>query len=55
MHISDLSMHNKPELARRGPTESLGVGNSKRREMLWFAEWSSPVATAMTSENQPPE
>jgi hypothetical protein len=55
MHISDLSMHRKPQLAQRGPTERLGVGKETPREMLWCTEWSSPVARATTIQYQAPE
>jgi len=55
MHISDLLMHKKPELAWRGQTERLGVGKAMPQEMLRCAEWLSPVATAMTIQNQAPE
>jgi len=55
MHISDVSMHSKPELALRGLTERLGVGNAMPREVLWCAEWASPVATATTIQNQAPK
>jgi hypothetical protein len=40
--MSDLPMHRKPELARRGPTERLGVGKETPREMLWCTELLSP-------------
>jgi len=48
-------MRRKPEMAQRGPTLRLGVGNATPREMLWCADWSSPVATAKTIQNQAPE
>jgi len=47
-------MHRKPELAQRGLTERLGVGIAMPGEVLWHAEWASPVATAMTIHNQTP-
>jgi len=55
MHIPDVSMYRKPELARRGSTERLGGGKATLREVLWCAEWASPVATAMTIQNQAPK
>jgi len=48
-------MHKKPELARMGSTERLGVGEETPAEVLWCAEWSSPVATATTIQHQAPE
>jgi len=42
-------MHRKPELVRRGSTELLGVGKATPGEVLWHAEWASPVATATTT------
>ena len=48
-------MHRKPELALRGLTEGLGMGKATPRELLWHAEWASPVATAMAIENQTPK
>ena len=53
--ISDLSMHRKPELARRVSTERLGVGNAMAGELSWHTKWVSPVATATTIENQTPK
>jgi hypothetical protein len=50
-----VSMYRKPELARRGSTERLGMGKATRGEVLWHAEWVSPVATAMTIENETPK
>jgi len=35
--------------------EGLGVGKAMRGEVLWHAKWESPVATAMTIENQTPK
>ena len=55
MHISDVLMKRKPELAWRGPTERLGMGKATPREVLWRAEWASPVATAKTIQNQTPK
>jgi len=55
MHISDLSMHRQPELVWMIPTERLGVGKAMPREVLGCTEWLSPVATAMTIQNQAPE
>jgi len=52
MHISDVSMHRKPELAWRYSTERLGVGEATPEEVLWCTEWVSPVSTAMTIQNQ---
>jgi len=54
MHISDVSMHRKPELARRGPTKRLGVGKASPGEVLMRAEWVSPMVTATTIPNQTP-
>jgi len=34
MHISDVSMHRKPELMWRELTERLGVGKATPREVL---------------------
>jgi len=51
-HMSDVSMHRKPELARRGSMERLSVSEKTPREVLWRTQWSSPVATATTIENQ---
>ena len=44
-------MEMKPELAWRGSTERPGVGKITPGEVLWHAEWASPVATAMTIQN----
>jgi len=55
IHISDALMNRKPELGQRGQTECQGVGKATAREALWCAEWSSPMATAMSMENQAPE
>jgi hypothetical protein len=54
MHISDLSMQMKTELARSGSTEPLGVGNATPGEVLWRAKWASLKATATLSKNQSP-
>jgi hypothetical protein len=48
-------MHRKPELARRGSTERLGMGKAMPGEVLWPAEWASPVATAMTIQYRTPK
>jgi len=48
-------MHRKTELARRGLMERWGACKATPGEMLWCAEWLSPVATAMTIQNQTPE
>ena len=48
-------MHRKPELARRGSTEQLGVSNAMPREVIWCAEWASAVATATTIQDQAPQ
>jgi hypothetical protein len=55
MHISDGSMHRKPELARSGSTVRLGVGKTMPEEVFWRTEWASPMATAMTIQNQTPK
>jgi len=55
MHISDVAIHRKPEQAQRAPTEWLGVGKAMPGEVLWRAEWASPVATATTIQNLAPE
>jgi hypothetical protein len=52
MQISDVSMHRKPELARRGSTDGLGVGTATPGAVLWRTEWASPVATVTTIQNQ---
>jgi hypothetical protein len=52
MHISDVSLHRKLELAWKRLTERLGLGKATPGEVLWRAEWESPVATATTSQNQ---
>jgi len=48
-------MHWKPELALRGLMEQLGVGEATPGEVLWHAEWLSPVVTATTIQNHGPE
>jgi len=45
----------KPELAQRGSMERLGVRKAMPREVLWHAQWASPVATATTIQNQAPK
>jgi len=45
-------MHRKPDLARRGSTERLGVGKATPREGFWRAEWASAVATATTIQEK---
>jgi len=45
-------MDRKPERTRRGLKERLGMGKTTPGEALWRAEWASPVATAMTIQNQ---
>ena len=55
MHIADRLMHRKPDRGRSGSTERLGVGNATPGEVLWRAEWASPVATATTVQNQTPK
>jgi hypothetical protein len=40
---------------RSGLMERLGVGEATPWEMLWSAEWLSPMATAPTVQNQAPE
>jgi hypothetical protein len=55
MDISDVSMHRKTELVRRGSTERLGVGKATRGEVFWRADWVSPVATATTIQNHAPK
>jgi len=46
MHISDVSMHRKLELAPRASLERVGVGNRTPGEAFWYSEWVSPVVTA---------
>ena len=48
-------MDRLPEVARRGPTELLGLGRATPREMLRSAEWSSSVATATSIQIEAPE
>jgi len=48
-------MNRKPELARRGSTEQLGVGKAMPGEVLWHTEQPSPVATATTIQNHTPQ
>jgi hypothetical protein len=48
-------MHREPQLALTGFMGQLGVGKETPREVLWCAEWASPMATAMTIENQAPK
>jgi len=55
IHISDLSMHRKPVLARRGPTEPFSVGKAMCGNVSWRTKWLSPVATATTIPNPAPE
>jgi len=55
MHISDVSMHRKPEVLRMGSTEQLHMAIAMPWEVLWRAEWASPVATATTVQNQTPK
>jgi len=55
MHISDVSMHRNPELARWGSTERLGLDEATHGEVLWPAEWAFPGATSMTIGNQTPK
>jgi hypothetical protein len=54
MHISEVSIHRKLELARRGPMECLGVAKATPREELWRTDWVSPMATATTTQNKAP-
>ena len=54
MNNSDVAMHRKTKLARSGSTEQPGVGKASPRELLWHAELVSPVATAITIQNQTP-
>jgi hypothetical protein len=54
-HISDVSMHRKPELARWGSMEQLGVGKATPREVLWRAERAAAMAIAMTIQDQAPK
>jgi len=35
--------------------EQLGVGKATPGELLWRAEWASPVATAKTIQNEAPK
>jgi len=55
MHILDMSMRRKPELARRGSTEQQGVCKATPGEALWRANWASPMSTATTIQNQAPK
>jgi len=55
MHMSDVSMHRKPELAWRGSTERLGMGKAMPGVVLWYIEWVTPMATATTIQNQTPK
>jgi hypothetical protein len=55
MHIEDVLMHRKAELVWRGLIDQLGVGKATSREMFWRAEWTSPMATATTIQNQASE
>jgi len=55
MHISDGSMHRKPELALSGSTEPLGVGKATPSEVLLRPERASSLATVMTIHNQTPK
>jgi hypothetical protein len=55
MHIEDVLMHRKAELVWRGLIDQLGVGKATSREMFWCAEWTSPMATATTIQNQASE
>jgi hypothetical protein len=55
MHISDVSIHRKPKIARRVSTERLGVGKATPGEVFWRTEWVSPVATATTIQNSAPK
>jgi hypothetical protein len=48
-------MRRKTDLACRGSTERLGVGKAMPGEQLWRVEWVSPLATAMTIQNQAPQ
>jgi len=53
--MSDVSMHRKQELAQRVSQKQQGVGNATPREEICRTEWASPVATALTIQNQAPE
>jgi len=44
-------MHGKAELARSGQTAQLGVGEATPGKVVWHAEWSYRVTTAITIEN----
>jgi hypothetical protein len=55
MHISDVSMHKKTELAQVASMQQLGVGKTTLRQVLRCAEWDSPMATAVTIQNQTPK
>jgi len=48
-------MNRKPELARRGWMERLGMGKATPWEVLWRADWVSATATATTIQNQTPK
>jgi len=45
-------MHRKQELAQ---SESVGVSKLSPGEVLWRAEWASPMATAMAIQNHTPK
>lgn len=48
-------MQRKTEPAGWGLAERLGVGKEPPGETLWGAEWTSPIATAITCQHRPPE
>jgi hypothetical protein len=50
-----VSIDRKPELAWRESTEGQVVGKATPRVVLWRAEWASPMATAMSIENEAPK
>jgi len=54
-HISEVSMHSKPVLAQSGSTEQVRVGKATPGEVLWRAEWATPMATALTVPNRTPK
>jgi len=54
-NISNGSMERKPGLEWRGSMAWLGLGNAMPAEVLWHAEWASPVTTVTTIQNQAPK
>jgi len=48
-------MNGKPELLGMGLAEQPGVGKAMPGDLLWRAEWASPVATATTIQKSAPK